>query len=53
MQHIYTLSHDREQLHKLNIQKLPDLQRVLSDFLINPDNKDLVSIAKQENYWFD
>ncbi|WP_343580693.1 zinc protease [Acinetobacter sp.] len=51
--HMYQTTHNSPRLHKQNVMNLPRLRQVLSDFLVNPDNKNLVSLSKgQENYWF-
>ena len=50
----YEVAHDSPNLHKTHIAKLLDLKRVLTEFLANPDNNELISKSRgQENYWFD
>lgn len=50
----YETNHNNPPLNKQNIAKLSDLKRVLSEFLINPDNATLISKSRgEENYWFD
>lgn len=51
--HTYQTIHNSPRLHKQNVMNLPNLRQVLSEFLVNPDNKQLVSLSRgQENYWF-
>ena len=52
--HVHETPHDRPNSYKAHISKLPDLKRVLSEFLTNPDNDKWISTSRgQENYWFD
>ncbi|MPW45515.1 zinc protease [Acinetobacter guerrae] len=50
----YSKGHDAVNLHASNIRNKTDLARVLSEFIVNPSNKELISKQHgQENYWFD
>lgn len=52
--HRYSKGHDVPNLHASNLRNKIDLARVLSEFIANPSNKELISKQRgQENYWFD
>lgn len=50
----YQITHNSPKIHNTHIEKLPDLKRVLAEFLSNPNNDKLISKSRgEENYWFD